>query len=185
MTVDTSVLYSGLWFQDDQILCEKMSHRQHLVSRLSQQVFLLPWDVMIFFSMWEKEILQLSDEGRQNIISPRIRTAYNKTEHCLLCNKASEIQTYLWPVIVCLILYFVFALSCCYYFGLRSYPYTEDGSKCIDCFSPVLKLRYLWNHSRDLDCFKYYYMSCPWEDVNKTVVYLQNWDFYTYTNLLS
>lgn len=115
------MLYSGLWFQDDQILCEKMSHRQHLVSRLSQQVFLLPWDVMIFFSMWEKEILQLSDEGRQNIISPRIRTAYNKTEHCLLCNKASEIQTYLWPVIVCLILYFVFALSCCYYFGLRSW----------------------------------------------------------------
>lgn len=118
------MLYSGLWFQDDQILCEKMSHRQHLVSRLSQQVFLLPWDVMIFFSMWEKEILQLSDEGRQNIISPRIRTAYNKTEHCLLCNKASEIQTYLWPVIVCLILYFVFALSCCYYFGLRSWCHT-------------------------------------------------------------
>lgn len=118
------MLYSGLWFQDDQILCEKMSHRQHLVSRLSQQVFLLPWDVMIFFSMWEKEILQLSDEGRQNIISPRIRTAYNKTEHCLLCNKASEIQTYLWPVIVCLILYFVFALSCCYYFGLRAWCHT-------------------------------------------------------------
>lgn len=125
MTVDTSVLYSGLWFQDDQILCEKMSHRQHLVAWLSQQVFLLPWDVMIFFSMWEKEILQLSDEGMQNIISPRIRTAHNKTEHCLLCNKASEIQNLSMTCHSLSYFIFFFALSCCYYFGFRSWCHTH------------------------------------------------------------
>lgn len=65
LTVSTGrwvqVRTSWLWW------CEsKVTHRQHLVALLSQQVFLLPWLVMIFFSMWEKEILQLSVTERQN-----------------------------------------------------------------------------------------------------------------------
>ena len=95
-----------LWWREN-----KVTHRQHLVELLSQQVFLLPWLVMIFFSMWEKEILQLSVTERQNNLMSAYRCTNTPTvvvckmngmwlkaaTYC--CPQTTDRDTfhYLWP----------------------------------------------------------------------------------------